>query len=62
MPGELVCDPFGGLFSTNYMAMKLGRKSKAIELNSDYFKDGAFYLNSMHHKVNSPTLFDLLEV
>lgn len=61
MKGELVCDPFGGLFSTAYKAMQLGRKSISIELNSEYYQDGLFYINSMFHKVNSPTLFDILE-
>lgn len=60
-PGELVCDPFGGLFSTNYKAMQMGRRSLAIELNSEYFNDGVFYLNAMDYKMNVPTLFDVLE-
>jgi DNA modification methylase/superfamily II DNA or RNA helicase len=60
-PGETVCDPFGGLFSTNYKAMQMGRKSIAIELKSEYFNDGLFYLNAMDYKMNVPTLFDMLE-
>lgn len=60
MPGELVCDPFGGLFSTNYCAMKMGRKSKAVELNSEYFGDGVYYLNALDYKMKVPTLFDLI--
>ena len=61
MKGELICDPFGGLFSTPYKAMQMGRRSVSIELNSEYFKDGVFYMNALNHKVNSPTLFDILE-
>lgn len=59
MPGELICDPFGGLFSTCYAAMKLGRKSMSIELNSEYFGDGLFYLNALDYNMKVPTLFDL---
>ncbi len=59
--GEIVDDPFGGLFSTAYVAMQMGRGSVSIELNSDYFKDGIFYVNSMNEKMNMPTLFDVLE-
>lgn len=62
MPGELVDDPFGGLFSTPYMAMQMGRKSISTELNSSYFKDGVFYVNAAYHKMNTPTLFDCLKV
>lgn len=58
--GEKVDDPFGGLFSTPYVAMEMGRKSISAELNPDYFKDGIFYMNAMNHKMNIPTLFDML--
>jgi len=61
MPGELVDDPFGGLFSTPYMAMQMGRKSISTELNSSYFKDGVFYVNAAYHKMNTPTLFDCIK-
>lgn len=57
--GDLIDDPFGGLFSTPYVALEMNRKAVSVELNSDYFKDGVFYVNSIHHKINIPTLFDL---
>ncbi len=60
--GDTVLEPFGGLFSTPYQAMKMGRKSKSIELNTQYYKDGLFYVKSMHEKLNMPTLFDVLKV
>jgi DNA modification methylase len=60
MPGELIDDPFGGLFSTPYKALELGRKSVAVELNSEYFADGHYYIKAMMHKLSVPTLFDLL--
>lgn len=60
-PGDLVDDPFGGLFSTPYIAMEMGRRSVSVELKSEYFADGVSYVNAMHHKINIPTLFDILE-
>jgi len=60
MPGEVVCDPFGGIMSTPYRAMAMDRKSIAIELNTEYFNDGCYYLNAMDYKMNVPTLFDFV--
>jgi len=37
-PGEIVLTPFGGIGSEAYMALKLGRKAKLIELKQEYFK------------------------
>lgn len=61
MEGDLIDDPFGGLFSTPYLALKKKRKAISVELNSDYFKDGVFYIEALHHQLTAPTLFDLLE-
>lgn len=36
-PGETVLTPFGGIGSEAYMALKLGRKTKLIELKPEYF-------------------------
>lgn len=60
-PGEVVCDPFGGLFSTAYKALEMGRKSVSIELNSEYFNDGVYYIKAMQHKLSVPTLFDMVK-
>jgi DNA modification methylase len=57
-PGDLVFDPFGGIASVPYMAIKMNRKGKATELNSDYWKDGCFYLRQAEAECNVPTLFD----
>lgn len=59
---DVVLDPFGGLMSTPYQAMKMGRSSIAIELNPDYYRDGIFYVKCMHNDINMPTLFDVLEM
>ncbi len=46
MAGETVMDPFGGLMTTPYRAVKLGRLGIGIELNPDYFADGVRVLPS----------------
>lgn len=58
-PGELVFDPFGGLFTVPYRALHLGRTGRAAELNSQYFLDGVKYLQAAERKLSAPTLFDL---
>lgn len=59
--GDVVGDPFGGLFSTAYKALELGRKAFSTELNPSYYDDGLFYLKSIEYKISVPTLFDLIE-
>lgn len=59
MKGETVLEPFGGIFSTPYKALQLERKAIAIELNTEYFNDGIFYIKALQAKMNVPTLFDL---
>jgi DNA modification methylase len=59
--GETILDPFGGLFSTAYKAMEMGRASVSIELNPEYYTDGILYLKAMQLKINVPTLFDAVE-
>lgn len=59
--GDLIDDPFGGLFSTAYKALEMGRKAISCELNPEYYDDGLFYLKAIEYKINVPTLFDLVE-
>jgi DNA modification methylase len=61
-PGELVFDPFGGLFTVPVRALHLGRRGRAVELNAGYFFDGVKYLQAQERKALMPTLFDLDEV
>ena len=37
-PDDIVFDPFGGIGSTPYMALKMGRRALASELKESYFK------------------------
>jgi hypothetical protein len=59
-PGELVFDPFGGLFTVPLRAIKAGRRGRAVELNAGYFLDGVKYLEAQERASAMPTLFDTL--
>ena len=61
MPGEVVFDPFGGIFTVPSIAVKLGRKGFGIELNEGYWADGVRYCRAAEQQVETPTLFDSLE-
>ena len=59
--GDTVFDPFAGLFTVPYIAVKMGRYGIGTELNEDYFRDGVGYLKSTEETTEQLTLFDLLE-
>ncbi len=58
-PGELILDPFGGLGTVAYCAVKMKRRGYSIELSESYHRDACGYLKAMELQVSSPTLFDL---
>ena len=58
--GDLVFDPFGGIQTVPYCAVKLGRKGLSTELNYDYWRDGLAYLREAEMDISSLTLFDLM--
>ena len=59
--GDVVFDPFGGIQTVPYCAIKLGRKGLSTELNHEYWKDGLTYLREAEMEATAPTLFDLME-
>ncbi len=59
--GDIVFDPFAGLFTVPYVAIKLGRKGYGCELNPDYFRDGVGYLQATEDEQLAPTLFDIMK-
>lgn len=61
-PGDLVFDPFGGIATVPYMAVKMGREGRGHELNEQYWRDGCAYLRMAEQQMNIPTLFDLEKV
>ena len=60
--GDLVLDPFAGLFTVPYVAIKLGRRAYGIELSETYFADGVTYCEQAEVQALAPTLFDWLAV
>lgn len=58
-PGDTVYDPFGGLMTVPYIAVKMGRFGIGCELAHDYFRDGVGYLQTADAEMEAPTLFDL---
>jgi hypothetical protein len=58
-PGDLVVDPFAGVGTVPYMAVKLGRRGHGSELSRGYWQDGVWHLQQLEAKIASPELFDL---
>lgn len=56
--GDVVYDPFGGLMTVPYNAVKMGRFGIGCELNPESYKDGLSYLKSADSEVQIPSLFD----
>lgn len=62
MPGEVVFDPFSGLGTVPYRAVKLGRKGLGVELNAQYFADSAMHCKAMEKEMAMPDLFALEDI
>jgi hypothetical protein len=61
MPGEVVYDPFLGIGSVAYWAVKLKRFGIGCELNTGYFADAVRYCTAADLNKDVPMLFDGLE-
>lgn len=59
--GELVYDPFMGIGSTAYQALKMGRRALGTELNEDYWRFSVGYAESVEAEMDVPLLFDLAQ-
>jgi DNA modification methylase len=59
-PGDLVLDPFNGIGSTGYQALKMDRRYIGIELKPEYAKQAARFLEQAEG--SSSTLFSTMEV
>lgn len=57
-PGDLVLDPFNGIGSTGYQAIKMGRRYIGCELKPEYAKQAARFLQGAEQQ--SGSLLDLL--
>lgn len=58
-PGEIVMDPFLGIGSTAWQAVKMGRHGWGIELNREYWRNATGYCEAAENEVSVPTLFDM---
>ena len=61
-PGDWVYDPFCGLGTVPYRAIKAGRKGRGSELNTSYFFDSVQYLKAMEQEHSMPDLFAMEDV
>ena len=59
--GDIVVDPFAGLFTVPYTAIKMHRFGYGIELNSSYFSAGVHYCKQIEEQTLAPSLFDYLD-
>ena len=56
---EIVFDPFGGIFSVGYQALKMNRKTIMCELKESYFNVGCDNLKEIEDESQS-TIFDFI--
>jgi DNA modification methylase len=57
--GEIVFDPFGGIGSVPYQAIKMRRQGWMTELNEEYWRNAVGYCEMAENEVCAPTLFDM---
>jgi DNA modification methylase len=60
-PGDTVLDPFGGIGSTPYCAIELGRRGVGIELKRSYFEQMCRNLAAAEKMAHRSSFFDLIE-
>jgi DNA modification methylase len=59
LKGEVVFDPFSGLGTVPYSAVKHGRRGLGTELSPVYYGESLRYLRALDREQATPTLFDL---
>lgn len=55
-PGDIIFDPFGGIGSTPYMALRMNRRGMAVELKESYYNQA---VNNCNMAVNETKISDL---
>lgn len=61
-PGEWVYDPFGGIGTVPYRAVKLGRKGMCCELSPLYWLDACHHVEAAAQGKDTPSMFDMIDV
>lgn len=61
-PGEWVYDPFGGIGTVPYRALKLGRRGICCELSPIYWLDACMYVEAASRAADAPSLFDVIDL
>jgi hypothetical protein len=61
-PGEWVYDPFGGIGTVPYRALKLGRKGACTELSPIYWIDACHHVEAAANDTSTASLFDLIDM
>lgn len=61
-PGEVVLDPFAGIFTVPYVAIHEGRLGWGVELSAEYWRMGVGYCEQAEAERTMPTLFDLQQL
>ena len=59
--GDTIFDPFGGLATVPFRAIKMGRKGVATELNIVSYTDGLRYCRQAESEALTPSLFDCID-
>lgn len=55
-PGDIVLDPFDGIGSTGYQALKMGRRHVGVELKRSYFEQAAANLAAVESEIGEQQL------
>ncbi len=60
-PGNIVLDPFAGIGSVPYQALKLGRRGIGIELKRSYYVWACKFLADLELQLAQPNFFELVD-
>lgn len=60
-PDDIVLDPFAGIGSVPWQALKLGRRGVGVELKRSYYQLAAKFLAGLEFQQAQPNFFDLVE-
>jgi DNA modification methylase len=61
-PGDLIYDPFMGIGTVPYMAVKMNRRGLGCELNPRYWEYAVGHCESLENDAKTVTLFDWFEM